>query len=94
MTTEVTQEDINNILEKWFLAKDEIKKLEKKCDSYKRFADKVMRADGSKSLESKYYRVSRRNQTRTSMSQKNTPREICDKYSNKSTYDAYYITER
>ena len=61
---------------------------------YKKFADKVMRAEGKKSMESKYYRVTKRLQERRTMSQKNIPNDIWDKYSKKTEFEAYYLTER
>jgi len=93
-TKEVTPEDVSAVLEKWYLAKEEIKKLEAKCDSYKRFTDKVMRHEGKKSLESKYYRVTKRTQKRRTMSQQTTPQEIWEKYAKTTEFDAYYLIER
>lgn len=85
--------DIDNTLEKWSDAKKKIDVLEEKIKKYKSMVSKEMNSKGVDKITSAKYTVSRRRNTRTTMSKEAVPEEIWKQYSTRSSYDAFFIIE-
>jgi hypothetical protein len=90
----VDREDINKLLEKWHDAKNEISELEKKCEKFKKYAEKIMNDKGDNEIFGDDYQLKRRNITKSTISKDDMPSELWDKYSRRITYKSYYLTER
>lgn len=81
--------DIDEFLEKWFDAKQQISINEKKIEKYKRVADKLLQDRDT--LQSSKFQLKVRNQNRETLSKNNVPREVWDKYSSNINYNVYYL---
>lgn len=88
------ERDIDELLENWFQTKKNIAVLEKKCERYKKLAEKLMDAKEEENLHSDKYILTRRNMTRENLSKKNVPADIWSKYCKKSQFSAYYFTKK
>jgi hypothetical protein len=82
---------IDDILENWYHYKSEIKKLEKKCDKYKKIISKYMIDNEINNISNDRYKVSKKNITSTRLIKKNIPTDIWHKYATTSKYDCFYI---
>jgi hypothetical protein len=89
-----TSKDINDLLENWHDTKQEIAALEKKCDKYKKLAEKIMIVTGDSKIESSSYSLSKRKMTRYQLTKQNVPKEIWDKYSVEISYPSYYLKQK
>jgi hypothetical protein len=88
------EKDVDNLLKNWYEAKQTIASLEKKCDKYKKLAEKIMLNMNTNNLSSSSYLLSRRNLVRNTISKKDMPIEVWKKYATENKYDAYYIKEK
>ena len=88
------QKDIETLLEKWYDMKQEISELETKCDKYKRCMERIMDNKGVDIISSSNHKLKRKQITRATLSKKNVPKDLWDKYSRESTYPVYYLTEK
>ena len=86
--------EIKDILQKWADAKTEIADLEKKIEKYKRGVNRFMDEKGNNTITSSQYTLRRKEMTRATISKKNVPTEIWNKYSKPSTYKAYYLSKK
>jgi hypothetical protein len=86
--------DIEELLERWKEAKDEIADLENKCDKYKRAVEKIMNSEDTNKLSAKNICVTRRILNRESLSKKDIPKDIWEKYSKKLSYSAFYFSKK
>jgi hypothetical protein len=86
-----TDKDINDLLENWNDAKKEIAELEKKCDKYKRLAERIMIAQGGSKLESSSFSLSKRNMHRQQLTRQNVPKDIWDRYATEISYPSYFL---
>ena len=86
--------DIDTILQKWDHAKKQKALYEKECDKYKDAVERYMNKKDKESINGNYYTVTRRSNTRQTMSKDNTPIDIWNRYSNRFTYKSYYLKER
>lgn len=85
--------NINEILNQWYEAKNKKKYYEKKCDKYKKIVEKYMDKKNKNTICGNKYKVSRRSITREQLSKQNTPISIWKQYSNKYTYNSYYLND-
>jgi hypothetical protein len=90
----LNESDVTNLLEKWFKTKQEITSLEAKCEKYKSYTEQIMNSKNNNSLSGTYHQLKRREMSRTTISRKDVPKDIWDKYSRVSSYPAYYLTEK
>jgi predicted RNase H-like nuclease (RuvC/YqgF family) len=88
----VKKTDINNLLESWSNAKAEITKLEKKIEKYKRLANIIMDGQSENSVSSESFTLKRKELSRNTISKKDVPKDIWDKYSNTSSFSCYYLS--
>ena len=87
-------ETINELLKEWHDAKLQIALLEKKCDKYKRYSEKILNNLNKESITCSDFTLKRVNMSRNTLSKKNVPPEIWNKYSTTSSYSSYYISSR
>ena len=85
--------DINNVLQKWNHAKKQKALYEKECDKYKDAVERYMNKKDKESIVGETFTVTRRSNTRQTMSKDNTPIDIWNKYSNRFSYKSYYLKE-
>ena len=90
----ISDEDINDLLSNWYETKLQIANLEKKCDKYKKYSEKILDELGKNKYESKNFSIKRTNMSRSTISKKDVPSDIWNEYSNTSTYTAYYIVPK
>lgn len=83
--------DLDTVLDKWDEARDKIKALEAKIEKYKASVGKLMDRRNTDKLTGRYLNVQRRRGARTYISQKDVPRDIWEKYSSRSQYEAFYL---
>jgi len=81
--------NVEEFLEKWFEAKQQISINEKKIEKYKKVAQKLL--ENGKCLESKKFKLQVRNQKRETLLKNNVPQDIWNKYSSNINYDVYYL---
>lgn len=86
--------DIETLLEKWFETKQKISELEEKCEKYKRCTERIMNNKDINEISTSFHKVKRREITRTSLSKKDVPKDIWNKFSKENTYSVYYLTEK
>ena len=86
--------NINELLAKWQEAKTQMAELEKKCDKYKKVADKIMKEKGTSLLEGSSHTLTRKQMTRGTMSKTDVPIEVWNKYSRSVSYPAYFLATK
>jgi uncharacterized protein YydD (DUF2326 family) len=89
----VKDSDIATLLEHWTEAKAEIAELEKKIEKYKRLANRVIDQQGDNTLSSTYYTLKRQTISRKTLSKRDVPVQIWEKYARSCSYPAYYLSE-
>lgn len=85
--------DINSILQKWDHAKKQKVLYEKECERYKDAVDRYMNKKDKDCIKGDNFTVTRRNNTRQTMSKENTPIDVWNRYSRRFTYKSYYLKE-
>ena len=85
--------DIENLLNKWYEAKQEISILEKIIEKYKEVADSIMNKTNSDVLSSSKYSLSKREMNKTTIGKKDLPEDIWNRYSKETFYNAFYISK-
>lgn len=86
-----TKDDIDNLLEKWHAAKQEISLLEKKCEKYKKYSELIMSQKNTDSLSNTNYSLTKREMNRTILAKDDVPTEIWNKYSKNISYPMFII---
>ena len=84
---------IDDILNSWYNAKEEISSLEKKCDKYKKQIETIMDSDEKDILKASLYTVNRRNISRKTVSRETLPKDIFERYATYSVYSSLYISK-
>ena len=87
----MSSEDIDELLELWNTTKQKITELEKKCDKYKAYVEKLMEKRNINILSGTQFTVNRTEVKRTSISRKDVPLDIWNKYANNNTYFMYHL---
>lgn len=87
----MSSKDIDELLEIWNETKTKIADLEKKCDKYKQYCERLMKKMNVDILSGSRYYVSRSQVTRSTMSKKDVPDDVWNKYASKCTYPSYYV---
>jgi hypothetical protein len=86
--------DLSKLLQKWTETKKKIAELEKNIEKYKRVANRVMEEQGNNTISNDYFTLRRKEMSRTTISKKDVPIEIWNKYSQPCKYKAYYLSEK
>lgn len=84
---------IDNLLQNWYEAKQQISSLEAKLDSFKKIAENIMDHKNCDSLNNEKYVLQRKDINRTSISKKDLPLEIWNKYCKENFYSSFYISK-
>ena len=92
--TKYTQEDKDKLLDDWSKLKAKKASVEDRLETCRKIAERIMRHEGTDSIESPNYRLVQRPGTRSSICKGDVPRDIWEKYSKKSTYTAFYLSDR
>ena len=85
------EKDIEDLLNTWMDTKQKIAELEKKCEKYKKVADKLLSDFKSNKLTSSSYILQKRLIQRRTLSKDNVPEDIWFKYSREIEYPSYII---
>ena len=85
---------IEETLKKWYDAKEKLKILEDRVDRYKKAVSKEMDRRSTDKLVIGNFSVSRRKNTRTSLSKDNVPKGIWEEYATRSYYDAFFLVKK
>jgi len=85
--------DISALLERWSDAKAEIAEIEKRIEKYKRLAMRVMNNQNNDVISSAYYTLKRKQISRYTISKRDVPENVWDKYAKPCSYSAYYLSE-
>ena len=78
-------------IEKWYKIKENIAELEKKCERYKKKAEKDMVESGKNSVTDGIYEVKRVQISRQTVSKKTIPSDIWNRYSKETQYQMYRV---
>lgn len=89
--SKITKSDMSVILDKWYETKIQICELEKKLEKYKKIADKYFDYNDINSISDNYFMLKRKEITKHTVSKKNLPKDIWNKYAQASTYTSYYL---
>lgn len=87
-------EDISNLLDKWYDAKQELSLLEKKIEKYKHMVEDIMNRHNTDTLSSEKIVVNRKALNRTTISKKDLPSDIWDRYCKELFYSSFYISKK
>jgi hypothetical protein len=85
---------ISETLEKWYDIKKEIVTLEKKQEKYKEVVNSYLTRKQQSSVETETFSVSRRNNTRETVSKKDIPLDLWKRVCNRSTYQSLILKKR
>jgi hypothetical protein len=86
--------DLSKFLQKWIETKNKISELEKNIEKYKRVANRIMEQQQNNTISNDYFTLRRKEMSRTTISKKDVPIEIWNKYSRPCNYKAYYLSEK
>jgi len=89
-----TDDDIDTLLDKWYNIKQEIALLEKKCDKYKKYAERIMNDKEVNLLSNSVYSLTKREMNRAVLLKEDIPRDIWNKYSKSISYPMYVIKKK
>jgi len=85
--------DVEETLHKWYEAKKKLENIEEKINKYKIKITKEMNRRDVDTLKEGKYSVSRRRNTRTSLSKENVPEAIWKEYSTRISYDSFHLQQ-
>jgi hypothetical protein len=88
----MNETNVDNLLEKWYEAKQQINDLESKIDKYKRIAENIMEHKNVETLMNDKFTLHKKDINKTTISKKDLPIEIWNKYSKENFYSAFYIS--
>lgn len=85
--------DDDEILQKWYEAKEKVAQLEKRIDKYKKIIDHKMNKQNTNKLTYKNYSVNRRNSVRTSVCKADLPTDIWSKYCSRTSFSVFTVSK-
>ena len=83
--------DTEDLLDNWYKAKQEISILEKKCEKYKKAAEKLMSQTQKNTLKSTSYSLKKIDISKNTISKNDVPDEIWYRYSKRTSYNSFYL---
>lgn len=86
--------DISTLLEKWAHDKEKITKLEARIEKYKKIASKLMDKREDDTLTGREYLLTRRNQSRTTISKADVPSDVWIEYSRKISFQVFHLVKK
>jgi hypothetical protein len=84
---------IAEMIVRWNDAREKIDDLEKQIKKYKQIATKYMDDQGKNSIVLDDFVLKKRKITKRTISKKDVPENIWEKYSKETSYDAFYLTD-
>ena len=93
MSSSINDDDISMLLKQWNETKEVMSELELKMEKYKRLANRIMYMKDTNVLSDDKFTLKRKELSRETLSKKDLPIEIWNKYSNKVKYNAYYLKD-
>lgn len=87
----VSDEKLEKLLAEWSKVKHQISQLEHREQDIKELISDIMKEEKTTSLYTENYKVSKKIQSRSHLSQKDVPRDIWDKYSKKIEYPVFHL---
>jgi hypothetical protein len=86
-------DEIDELLSKWYDLKETINNLENKMKEYKVVAEKLMEKNNTSELKNRIYQLQKKTFTRHTMTKEKTPTEIWNQYSQEHVCNSFYITK-
>lgn len=86
--------EIENVLTKWYDAKQEINALEAKISKYRGMINREMNRQEVNKLISDNYTVTQSRISRLSISKNDIPEDLWHKYATRTTYPAFTVRRR
>ena len=83
--------NIDDVLEKWDESKKKLSFYEKETEKYREAVERYMNKKNINTLKGTVFNVTRRSNTRETMSKKDVSDEIWNRYCNKFTYYSYHL---
>lgn len=90
-SSDISDEKLEKLLSEWSKAKHQIAKLEAREKDIKSLVADIMKEEDTSTLYTENYKVTRRNQNRSCISQKDVPEDIWVKYAKKTTFPVFYL---
>lgn len=84
-------EKLDKLLNEWSKIKHQTSQLEQREKKIKELVAEIMNENKSDTIYSENYKVTRRIQNKTHVSQQDVPQEIWEKYAKKSSFPAFYL---
>lgn len=84
---------IAKIIQEWYIAKKKISQYEKVIEEYKKTVNDIMDQYEIDTIRSGDLSITRRHNTRRSVSQKTLPSHIWEEYSVRSHYDSFHLSK-
>jgi hypothetical protein len=94
MTTSKTTSDISLLLDRWYEIKENIALFETKLEKCKIVAENYMDEHNIDTISTNNITLTRRDLTRLSVSKKDLPEDIWDRYAKETSYKAFYINKK
>lgn len=86
--------DINTLLEKWSRDKEKISELEARIEKYKKIASKLLDNRSEDTLSSQGYLLTRRTQSRSTISKADVPADVWSDYSRKISFQTFHLVKK
>jgi predicted phage-related endonuclease len=90
-STGISDDKLEDLMREWSKVKIKISELEDREKSIKTLVTDIMKDEGVDSLYTDNYKVTRRTQRRSTVSQKDLPEEVWRKYSKTSEFSVFYL---
>tara|TARA_B110000438_G_scaffold71675_1_gene71885 strand:+ start:581 stop:841 length:261 start_codon:yes stop_codon:yes gene_type:complete len=83
---------MDDTLQKWYDKKEQIKKLTKDCERYKKRVDTYMKEHDLHTLDCMKHKVVKKKITSNRIIKKNIPENIWEKFSTETSYTSLYLS--
>lgn len=87
----VSNDKLEKLLSEWSKVKNQVSQLEKREKDIKDLVTDIMDDDKTDSLYTENYKVTKKIQRRSHLTQKDVPKDIWDKYSKTSEFPVFYL---
>ena len=91
LSRDISNEEIDSLLNEWNKIKTELSKLSKKDDKCKKLIHNILDLRKTDQLTSTNFKVNRRKMSRLQINKSDVPGDIWDKYSKNITYPVLYL---
>lgn len=90
----IRSEDIDNLLDNWADAKEQISDLEHDIEKYKKLATKILYKNDTETISNNTFILKRRQFSKQTLSKNNVPKDIWHKYSKTTDCKAFYLSKK